>query len=109
MGSTFIVIKRQSKLTLSGNQYIWLSMKTVDRVQTENKIRDLFSAFQQYVAEKNIPGCKKFIANYIDKVVVFYDRVEITLKIAIDADSGGDHMERFTSQKKPKRTTRTKK
>ncbi len=86
-----------------------LSTQSVGKSLTESDIRDLFTAFQQYVVEKNIPECKKFIANYVDKVVVFNDRVEVTLKIDIDSDSGGDQMEIFTSQKKPKRMTRAKK
>jgi site-specific DNA recombinase len=42
----------------------------------------MFKLFKQFVTEKNIPECKKFIANYVDRVVVFQDRLEVTFKVA---------------------------
>jgi hypothetical protein len=55
-----------------------------DKVLTEEEIRKLFSAFKSFVAEKNIPECKKFIASYVDRVVVYKDKVAVTLKVFVD-------------------------
>ena len=83
-----------------------LSLKASTQVLTEVEIRKLFSVLKTYLAEKNIPECKKFIDSYVDKVVVFNDKVEVTLKLAIDTNTSDDYLELFTSQKKPKKLMR---
>ena len=70
---------------------------------TEEEIRKLFSVFKSFVAEKNIPECKKFIASYVDRVVVYKDKVAVTLKVFVD---GGDGLHLHSSKKKPKRYNR---
>lgn len=64
-----------------------LQMKSKSKILTEEEIRRLFSVFKKFVAEKNIPECKRFISNYVEKVLVFQDRVEVTLKVAIEDDN----------------------
>lgn len=59
-------------------------MKSKGKLLTEQEIRSLFSVFKSYVAEKNIPECKKFIASYVDQVVVYKDKVSVTLKVFVD-------------------------
>lgn len=80
-----------------------LSLKSKDKVLTEEEIRKLFSVFKSFVAEKNIPECKKFIASYVDRVVVYKDKVAVNLKVFVD---GGDGLHLHSSKKKPKRYNR---
>ena len=42
----------------------------------------MFSMFKQFVSEKNIPECKKFIDSYVEKVIVYSDHLEVTFKVA---------------------------
>ena len=46
---------------------------------TEEQVKNLFSIFRGFVRERNIPECKKFIQNYVDKVIVYKDHVEVNL------------------------------
>lgn len=48
---------------------------------TEDQIRKLFSMFRGFVKERNIPECKKFIHNYVDRVIVYKDRVEVIFSV----------------------------
>lgn len=45
-------------------------------------MRQMFARFKQFVAEKNIPECKKFIDNYVEKVLGYQDHLEVRLKVA---------------------------
>jgi len=47
----------------------------------EETLRKLISKFKGFVQEKNIPECKKFIQSFVDRVVVYKDHVEVTLKV----------------------------
>ena len=53
---------------------------------TENDLRQLFSMFRQFVTEKNIPECKKFIDHYVDRVTVYHDHLEVTLKVVLSSE-----------------------
>jgi site-specific DNA recombinase len=44
---------------------------------TEEQVKNLFSMFRGFVTERNMPECKKFIQNYVDKVIVYKGHVEI--------------------------------
>jgi site-specific DNA recombinase len=48
---------------------------------TEEQVRNLFSMFRGFVKERNIPECKKFIHNYVDRVIVYKDRVEVIFSV----------------------------
>ncbi|MBU3144634.1 hypothetical protein [Clostridium sp. CF012] len=37
--------------------------------------------FRGVVTERNIPECKKFIQNYVDKVIIFKDHVEVIFNV----------------------------
>ncbi|MEN6463354.1 MAG: hypothetical protein ABFC94_18545 [Syntrophomonas sp.] len=61
-----------------------LSLKGINTAQlTPEQMKKLFSVFKQFVMEKNLPECKKFIDHYVEKVVVFHDHVELTLKVVV--------------------------
>lgn len=67
---------------------------------SKDDIRQALSAFSTYLKENNTIECKRFIDNYIDKIVVHKTRVEIVLKVASsnfntsesDNDSGALHI-----------------
>lgn len=48
---------------------------------TEETLRSLVAQFGRFVAEQNIPECKKFVRSFVEKVVVFPERVEVVLKV----------------------------
>ncbi|MCH5314583.1 MAG: recombinase family protein [Eubacterium sp.] len=49
---------------------------------SKTDINQALSAFSTYLKENNTIECKRFIDNYIDKIVVYKNKVEIVLKIA---------------------------
>ena len=53
---------------------------------TEENLRNMFKMFKQFVTEKNIPECKKFIQSYVQKVVVYQDHLEVTFKVAFSLE-----------------------
>ena len=60
-----------------------LSIKDTAAEITEDNLRNMFKMFKQFVTEKNIPECKKFINSYVDKVIVYKDHLEVTFKVAL--------------------------
>lgn len=40
--------------------------------------------FRDFVTQRNIPECKKFIQNYVDKVIVYKDHVEVTFNVVFN-------------------------
>ncbi|MDR3587322.1 MAG: hypothetical protein P4L59_18705 [Desulfosporosinus sp.] len=50
-----------------------LSIRDTAVEVTEENLRNMFKMFKQFVTEKNIPECKKFIQSYVEKVVVYKD------------------------------------
>lgn len=56
--------------------------KDIDTVGiTEDQIRAMFSQFRQFVKERNIPECKKFIGNYIKEVIIYKDYIEVIFNV----------------------------
>ncbi len=56
--------------------------KEVDGVGvTEDQIRSMFSRFKEFVLERNIPECKKFIGDYIKEVISYKDHVEVVFNV----------------------------
>ncbi len=49
---------------------------------SKSDIKQALSAFSTYIKENNTIEYKRFIDNYIEKIVVYKDKVEIVLKIA---------------------------
>lgn len=85
---------------------------------SKKDIKEALSMFSTYIKENNTIECKRFIDNYIDKIVVHRDKVELVLKIASsnfntsesDNDSGALHItiviSREELQKYPKQRRR---
>jgi len=63
-------------------QYIAeLSLHSKTNVISEAVITDLITQSQEFVQTKNIQQCRNFIQNYVDRVVVYADQVEVLFKI----------------------------
>jgi site-specific DNA recombinase len=59
-----------------------IESKDVDTINvTEEQIRSMFSKFREFVLERNIPECKKFIGDYINEVIVYKDHVEVVFNV----------------------------
>lgn len=41
----------------------------------------MFSMFKGFVTERNMLECKRFIQNYVDRVVVYKDHVEVIFNV----------------------------
>ena len=54
---------------------------------SEEMITDLIGRSQEFVKSKNIPECRNFIQNYIDRVVIHNEHVEVFFKINVPDDS----------------------
>lgn len=54
-------------------------------IVTADSMRKMFSMFKQFVRERNIPECKKFIDSYVEKVLVFNDRLEVKFKVVFSS------------------------
>src|SRR5665647_941842 len=74
-----------------------LQPKQQKTVITEEILRQLFSMFKDFVAEKTIPEIKKFIQSYVDKVIVYNDYVDVIFKLKIVDLVGGDEAWQFKS------------
>lgn len=48
---------------------------------TEDQIRAMFSQFRQFVKERNIPECKKFICDYIKEVIIYKGYIEVIFNV----------------------------
>lgn len=67
-----------------------LSLRRANTAQlTSEQMKKLFSVFKQFVTEKNLPECKKYIDHYVDKILVYHDHVELTLKVVVGLHGGG--------------------
>lgn len=56
--------------------------KVVDGVVvTEDQIRGMLSRFKEFVLERNISECTKFIGDYIKEVIVYKDHVEVVFNV----------------------------
>lgn len=85
---------------------------------SKKDIKEALSMFSTYIKENNTIECKRFIDNYIDKIVVHRDKVELVLKVVSsnfntsesDNDSGALHItiviSREELQKYPKQRRR---
>ena len=40
--------------------------------------------FKGFIKDRNIPGCKKFIENYVDKAIVYKDHVEVIFNVVFN-------------------------
>ena len=48
----------------------------------EEYVRNALSEFKEFMKENNYIECKNFINQYIDKIIVYKDKVEVTFKVA---------------------------
>lgn len=48
----------------------------------EDDVRKALSKFKEFMKENNYIECKNFINKYIDKIIVYKDKVEVTFKVA---------------------------
>ncbi|MCL6549133.1 MAG: recombinase family protein [Alicyclobacillus sp.] len=68
-----------------------LDGKRHDLVVTEDSLRGLFAMFREAVRGKNVPEIKRFVDSYVQKVVVYRDRVEVTFRVGVPDTGPGDN------------------
>jgi hypothetical protein len=72
-------------------------------VVTEDAIRGLFALFRDAIKRKDVPEIKKFVDSYIQKVVVYRDRVEVTFRVSVpDAGPADKSLELQSTQTRKK-------
>jgi len=50
---------------------------------SENMVYELVEKAKEFIKNKNLPECKSFINSYIEKVVVYSEKVEVRFKINV--------------------------
>jgi len=53
---------------------------------TEDTIIDLVNRSKEFVQTRNIPECRNFIDSYVEKVIIYGDKVEVQFKIHVPDD-----------------------
>ncbi|MBU3811604.1 MAG: recombinase family protein [Candidatus Niameybacter stercoravium] len=53
---------------------------------SEEEVLQLINKVKQYVVDRNIPECKKFIRDFVKRVDVYQDHVEVTFNVAFSVD-----------------------
>lgn len=64
-----------------------------DVTVTQDDLRSLFAMFRKAVGDKNMPGIKRFIDSYVDRVIVYRTRVEVTFKVQAPGMDGSRPLE----------------
>ena len=67
---------------------------------TEVELKKLFSVFKKFVAERNIPECKKFIQDFVKEVKVYKDHVEVTFNVVFNFTKNREGLEIVSSIKR---------
>lgn len=55
---------------------------------SEDMLRSYFSVMKRHVRDRNMPEIKRFIASYIDRVVVYGDRIDVFYQVALPDNEG---------------------
>ena len=58
---------------------------------SEEELRSAIQKFSQFVCNRNIPECKRFIRDFVEQVTVYNDRVEVTLRVTSDFLCGAEY------------------
>ncbi|MCT4508473.1 MAG: recombinase family protein [Tepidibacter sp.] len=61
-----------------------IELESNDMKVDEAKVKELFTMFKTFIMEKNLPECKKFIHNYVKKVEVYRDHVEVIFNVVFE-------------------------
>ncbi len=56
------------------------SYSNVAKKVTKDDINQVNKKFKKYLLKKDLPVCRKLIRSFVDEIIVYNDRVEITLK-----------------------------
>lgn len=82
-----------------------LETKTNEIVVTEEAMRNLFKMFREAVQNHNVPEIRRFVDIYVQKVVVYRERVEVTFRVsAPDTDPGDRPLELQSTETRQKLT-----
>lgn len=68
-----------------------LSVKSTDIPITEDDLKGMIAEFSDYVLNRNIPECKKFISQFVEQVIVYDTKIEVTLRVASFSLYGADY------------------
>jgi site-specific DNA recombinase len=66
----------EDALAQTENKIIAIRSRATVPTITEETVRQILSTFREYVRQRNIPEIKKFISSYVERVIVYKDRVE---------------------------------
>jgi len=65
---------------------------------SDEMITSVIEKSRDFIKEKNIPQCKNFIENFVKKVTVFHDRVEVIFKIYLPYSNSNEIAIPLTSE-----------
>ncbi len=69
-----------------------LNVKNPEMIINEDDLRGMISQFSEYVISRDIPECKKFINQFVESVVVYDTKVEVTLRVTSSNFYGTDYL-----------------
>ncbi|GHV45336.1 recombinase RecD [Synergistales bacterium] len=79
-----------------------LSLQNNVAIITEEQIIELISRSKDFVRAKNISECRNFIEAYVEKVIVYGDKVEVRFKIHVPTGDTKDTVSPLTSKEQIK-------
>ena len=68
--------KQELELTLKD-----LEQKNIASTISEDKVREIVMKSDEFIRTHNMPECRQFINSYVEKVVIFNNKVEVNFKI----------------------------
>ncbi|MGL4990825.1 MAG: hypothetical protein ACRC57_06620 [Sarcina sp.] len=60
---------------------------------TEEDVRNLLNNFSGYVTSRNIPECKKFIQDFVKKVIIHKRHIEVIFNVSFSMFQNSDGIE----------------
>ena len=62
-----------------------------EMIITDEALKLAIEKFSDFVCNRNIPECKRFIKDFVEQVTVYNDRVEVTLRVTSDFLCGAEY------------------
>lgn len=72
----------RQKTALEGRLAVLANENGAMRI-TEDMLRSYFAVMKRHVHDRNMPEIKRFISSYIERVVVYTDRIDVEYKVAL--------------------------
>ncbi len=79
----------EANKTLLQNRIKELDQKMKAALITQDMVELYLEQHRQHIENKDADACKKFIASYVEQVVVHKDKIDVIILLDIDGGGGG--------------------